>query len=86
MYALCVSGAVNMQGFMWKCVCAIYTFSFIHLFIHSFILLYYVHTGGLGAVKKIMQRGETEKQTQAAKVVLELVSCEENRVIVKVTT
>lgn len=52
----------------------------------SFILLYYVHTGGLGAVKKIMQRGETEEQTQAAKVVLELVSCEENRVIVEVTT
>ena len=50
------------------------------------MLLYYVHTGGLSAVKKILQKGETEEQTQAAKVVLELVSCEENRVIVKVTT
>ena len=50
------------------------------------MLLYYVHTGGLGAVKKNPAKGENEEQTQAAKVVLELVSCEENRVIVKVTT
>ena len=57
-----------------------------HINFDSFILLYYGHTGGLGAVKKILQRGETEERTQAAKVVLELVSCEENRVIVKVTT
>ena len=28
--ALCVSGAVNMQGFVWKFLCAIYTFLFIH--------------------------------------------------------
>ena len=30
MYALCVSGAVNTQGFVWKFLCAICTFSFIH--------------------------------------------------------
>ena len=41
-------------------------------------------TGGLGAVKKVLQTGQTAEQTQAAKVVLELVSCEENRVTVKV--
>ena len=41
-------------------------------------------TGGLGAVNKVMQRGQTAEQTQAAKLVLELVSCEENRLIVKV--
>ena len=41
-------------------------------------------TGGLGAVKKVLQKGQTAEQTQAAKVVLELVSCEENRVVVKV--
>ena len=57
-----------------------------HIHFDSFMLLYYVHTGGLSAVKKILQRGENEEQTQAAKVVLELVSCEENRVVVKVTT
>ena len=40
MYALCVSGAVNTQGFVWKVflfsffVCAIYTFSFIHVSSH----------------------------------------------------
>ena len=34
--ALCVSGAVNTQGFMWKFLCAIYTFLFIHSFIHSY--------------------------------------------------
>ena len=35
MYALCVSGAVNTQDFVWTCVflCAIYKFSFIHSFI-----------------------------------------------------
>ena len=33
MYALCVSGAVNTQGFVWKFfLCAIYKFSFIHSF------------------------------------------------------
>ena len=32
MYALCVSGAVNTQGFVWKFLCAIYEFSFIHSF------------------------------------------------------
>ena len=42
------------------------------------------HTGGLGAVKKVLQTGQTAEKTQAAKVVLELVSCEENRVVVKV--
>jgi len=30
MYALCVSGAVNAQGFMWKFLCTIYKFSFMH--------------------------------------------------------
>ena len=35
MYALCVSGAVNMQGFVWKCFYALYI-NF-HSFIHSFI-------------------------------------------------
>ena len=29
MYALCVSGAVNMQGFVWRFLCSIYKFSFI---------------------------------------------------------
>ena len=33
MYALCVSGAVNMQGFVWKCFYALYInfHSFIHI-------------------------------------------------------
>ena len=30
MYALCVSGAVNTQGFVWKFLCAIHKCSFIH--------------------------------------------------------
>ena len=30
MYALCVYGAVNTQGFVWKFLCAINKFSFIH--------------------------------------------------------
>ena len=30
MYALCVSGAVNTQCIVWKFLCAVYTFSFIH--------------------------------------------------------
>ena len=33
MYALCVSGAVNTQGFVWKVLCAMYTFSIMS---HSF--------------------------------------------------
>ena len=47
MYALCVSGAVNTRGFVWKFLSAIYKFSLIHdpdtakiynfLFMHSFI-------------------------------------------------
>ena len=40
MFVLCVSGAVNTQGFVWKVFFyarAIYTFVFIHYFIHSFI-------------------------------------------------
>ena len=38
MYALCVSGAVNTQGFVWKFFMRYYTFSFI---LHSvkFLLL-----------------------------------------------
>ena len=32
MYALCASGAVNMQGFVWKCFTR-----YIYIFIHSFI-------------------------------------------------
>ena len=28
MYPLCASGIVNMQGFAWKFLCAIYTFFF----------------------------------------------------------
>ena len=37
MYALCVSGAVNTQGFVWKFfLCAIYKFSFIHSFTESY--------------------------------------------------
>ena len=30
MYALCVSGIVNTQGFVWKVFYAIYKFSFVH--------------------------------------------------------
>ena len=30
MYALCVSGSVNMQGFVWKFLSTIHKFSFIH--------------------------------------------------------
>ena len=33
MYALCVSGAVNTQGFVWKFFYALYIYS--HSFIHS---------------------------------------------------
>ena len=34
MYALCVSGAVNTQGFVWKFfIRAIYKFSFIHVLV-----------------------------------------------------
>ena len=36
MYALCVSGAVNTQGFVWKFFMR-YIYIFIHSFIHSFI-------------------------------------------------
>ena len=32
MYALCVSGAVNTQGFVWK-----FFMRYIYIFIHSFI-------------------------------------------------
>ena len=32
MYALCVSGAVNTQGFVWTFFMLYYTFSFIHSF------------------------------------------------------
>ena len=36
MYALCVAGAVNTQGFVWKFfLSAIYKFSFIHSFTPS---------------------------------------------------
>ena len=34
MYALCVSGTVNMQGFVWTFLCAIYIYKF--SFIHSY--------------------------------------------------
>ena len=34
MYALCVSGAVNTQGFVWKFFYALYIN--LHSFIHSF--------------------------------------------------
>ena len=34
MYALCVSGAVNTQGFVWK-----FFMRYIYIFIHSFIHL-----------------------------------------------
>ena len=40
--ALCVSGAVNTQGFMWKFLCAIYTFLFIHSFIHTSLPLLFL--------------------------------------------
>ena len=30
MYALCVSGTVNTRGFVWKFLCAVDGFSFIH--------------------------------------------------------
>ena len=30
MYAPCVSGSVNTQGFVWRFLCAIYKFSFIY--------------------------------------------------------
>ena len=35
MYALCVSGAVNTEGFMWKFFMR-YIYIFIHSFIHTF--------------------------------------------------
>ena len=36
MYALCVSGTVNTQGFVWKFfLCAIYKFSFIHSYVYN---------------------------------------------------
>ena len=35
MTSLCVSGAVNTQGFVWKFLCGIYTVSFIRLFNNS---------------------------------------------------
>ena len=37
MYALCVSGAVNMQGFVWNFFYALYKYINFHSFIHSFI-------------------------------------------------
>ena len=39
MYALCVSGAVNTQGLVWKFFYALYIncHSFIHSFIHRFV-------------------------------------------------
>ena len=36
MYALCVAGAVNMQGFVWKFFLMHYIQIFIHSFIHMF--------------------------------------------------
>ena len=43
MYALCVSGAVNTQGFVWKFFYALYI-NF-HSFIHSFkIALSVIHS------------------------------------------
>ena len=36
MYALCVSGAVNTQGFVWKFFYALYIH--FHSFIHSFVM------------------------------------------------
>ena len=41
MYALCVSGAVNTQGFVWK-----FFMRYIYIFIHSFIR--YFPSYGLG--------------------------------------
>ena len=40
MYALCVSGAVNTQGIVWKFLCPYINF---HLFIHSFISHHHHH-------------------------------------------
>ena len=41
MYALCVSGAVNTQGFVWKFfLCAIYKCSFIQMFSTLFPLTF----------------------------------------------
>ena len=37
MHALCASGAVNMQDFVSKFLCALYKLLFIHYFIISFI-------------------------------------------------
>ena len=39
MYALCVSGAVNTQGFVWKFFMR-YIYIFIHSFTHSVSLLF----------------------------------------------
>ena len=47
MYALCVSSAVNTQGFVWKCLCGIYLFifySFIYSVIHSVIHHVFTHS------------------------------------------
>jgi len=41
MYALCVSGAVNTQGFVWK-----FFMRYIYIFIHSFIHLIEIGHGG----------------------------------------
>ena len=34
MYALCVAGAVNIQGYVWKFLCVTYKFSFMRSFKH----------------------------------------------------
>ena len=56
MYALCVSGAVNTQGFGWKFfLCAIYKFSFIHS-IHNQIVMQTIFQ----APKKLQKRNPNQ--------------------------
>ena len=61
MYALCVSGIVNTQGFVWKVFYAIYKLSFIHCgsLIHSVSWREAGGDGGGGAEKD----RQTDRQT-----------------------
>ena len=62
MYALCVSGIVNTQGFVWKVFYAIYKLSFIHCgsLIHSVSWREAGGDGGGGGAEKDRQ---TDRQT-----------------------
>ena len=59
MYALCASGAVNKQGFVWMFLFAIYKCSFIHPFIRSYL------SGDNSALNKAKQASKLKTGAEA---------------------